>query len=521
MKNNFMFRALPNPEWYVWILVTFALGALLLTYSPYASGLFTAWQREEYSHGMLIPLLAFLIGLNIFSEKKPKVQGSLLGIPVILGGFCLIAIAQLSAFEPPAHYGFVIVLTGLSLAFLGKSATKILSPALIYLFFAIPLPRLIEVALTAKLQLLSSSLGVFILQLLGVPVFQDGNIIDLGTEKIQVVEACSGLRYLFPLMSFSYLLAFLFQGPLWKRGIIFLSAIPLTLVMNSLRIALVGILVNQWGSQMAEGLIHDFEGWIIFVACIIILLIEIWALSLIGAEKNFLKFDFVGIPKGISLRGIDAPQKVGIVSTAFCVLLSAIFFFADINDRKEIIPERESFFSFPLTIGHWHGYSEALDSTTIQALRFSDYWNAYYQRNKNETPVNLYMAYYQSQRLGTAAHSPANCIPAGGWEIKEKDIVALELENFSLPVTRMAIKKGNDSMLVYYWFDQRGRILNEQFGTKWYLLVDSITRQRTDGAVIRVMTQVDKERDGIKAADDRIVNFLKDFHPSINAYIPK
>lgn len=507
-------------KWGLWIFALASLAAVALTYSTYATGLFAAWQREEYSHGIIIPFLALLIGLNIFSEKKPIVQVSWLGIPVIFLGYCLIAISELSAFEPPAHYGLVVILSGVSLTFLGKRATTFLTPALIYLFFAIPLPKLFEVALTAELQLLSSSLGVFILQSLSVPVFQDGNVIDLGAEKIQVVEACSGLRYLFPLMSFSYLLAFLFQGQLWKRAVVFLSAIPLTLIMNSLRIALVGVLVNQWGSQMADGLIHDFEGWVIFVICIIALLIEIWLLSRIGHEKNYLKFDYIGLPKGINLDTAPPVQKTAIAALALCALMTILFFVADLRDRPEIIPERESFYTFPLTIENWKGHQEALDPAIIQALGFSDYWNANYQRNEHEPPVSLYMAYYQSQRLGNAAHSPSNCIPGGGWEVKEKNIVAVEMGNFSLPVTRMVIKKGTEAMLVYYWFDQRGRILNEQFGIKWYLFVDSITRQRTDGAVIRVMTQMDNNSE-TQIADERVKSFLKGAYNDISPHVPK
>lgn len=507
-------------KWGMWFLALASLAAVSLTYSTYVSGLLVAWQKEEYSHGIIIPLLALLIGLNIFFDRKPIVQGSWLGIPVIFCGYCLIAISELSAFEPPAHYGFVVILGGLSLSFLGKKATAFLFPVLIYLFFAIPFPKLLEVALTAKLQLLSSSLGVLILQSLGTPVFQDGNIIDLGTEKIQVIEACSGLRYLFPLMSFSYLLAFLFHGQLWKRVFVFLSAIPLTLLMNSLRIALVGALVNQWGSQMADGLIHDFEGWSIFVICIITLLGEIWFLTRIGHEKNFLKFDYITLPKNINLSTALPVQKAAIAATLLCTLLTALFFVADLRDRPEIVTERLSFYTFPLTIGDWKGQQETLDPTIIQALGFSDYWNAYYQRNEHEPPVSLYMAYYQSQRLGNAAHSPANCIPGGGWEVKEKNIAAIEMDNFSLPVTRMVIKKGTESMLVYYWFDQRGRILNDQFGTKWYLFVDSVTRHRTDGAVIRAMTQIDNRSD-VKKTDDRIISFLKEAYDDIAPHVPK
>ena len=117
------------------------------------------------------------------------------------------------------------------------------------------------------------------MQLAGVPVYLDGNIIDLGVYKLQVAEACSGLRYLFPILSFSYLFAILYRGPLWHKAVLLLSAAPLTVLMNSFRIGVIGVLVNAYGIEQAEGFLHFFEGWVIFVACIAILFVMAVALQ--------------------------------------------------------------------------------------------------------------------------------------------------------------------------------------------------------------------------------------------------
>lgn len=104
-----------------------------------------------------------------------------------------------------------------------------------------------------------------------IPVFLEGNIIDLGVYQLQVVEACSGLRYLFPLMSLGFIAAYFYQAAFWKRAIVFLMTIPITILMNSFRIGVIGVMVDNWGISMAEGFLHDFEGWIIFMACAAIL----------------------------------------------------------------------------------------------------------------------------------------------------------------------------------------------------------------------------------------------------------
>ena len=132
-----------------------------------------------------------------------------------------------------------------------------------------------------------------------------GNIIDLGNYKLQVVEACSGLRYLYPLLSLGFLAAYLFQAPLWQRVVVFISAIPITIVMNSLRIAIVGVLVDRWGTEQAEGLLHFFEGWVIFIVCAAILAAEIWLFARLKGPQKF----FRGLSFSQGMRRSQRPQS--------------------------------------------------------------------------------------------------------------------------------------------------------------------------------------------------------------------
>jgi exosortase len=142
-----------------------------------------------------------------------------------------------------------------------------------------PLPVLVNSALTAEMQLISSKLGVVVIRAFDIPVYLEGNVIDIGVFQLQVVEACSGLRYMYPLLSLSLILAYLFKVAVWKRVVIFLSAIPITIFMNSFRIGMIGVLVEYKGIGMAQGFLHDFEGWIIFVACLFVLVVEMWLIS--------------------------------------------------------------------------------------------------------------------------------------------------------------------------------------------------------------------------------------------------
>ena len=151
------------------------------------------------------------------------------------------------------------------------------------LFFTIPLPKFLYNNLSSQLQLISSEIGVWFIRLFDISVYLEGNVIDLGNYKLQVVEACSGLRYLFPLMTLGFIAAYFFKGAFWKRAIIFLSSIPITVLMNSLRIGMIGVTVEYWGVAAAEGLLHDFEGWVVFMACTAVLVLEMWVLAHVGS----------------------------------------------------------------------------------------------------------------------------------------------------------------------------------------------------------------------------------------------
>lgn len=479
-----------------------------------------AWQTPEYSHGLLIPFIALLIGGHRLAEKKPQVRPCWVGNIVLLVGLSFIVISHLSAFEPPAHYGFVLALVGLSLAFYGKGVTGRLMPAFIYLLFAIPLPRLIYVTLSADMQLVSSNLGVAVLQLLGISVFQEGNIIDLGNYKLQVAEACNGLRYLFPLMSFGFLIALLYEDRMWKRVVLFLSTIPITIGMNSLRIAVIGITVNQWGTKMAEGVIHDFEGWVVFSLCVALLLAEMALFKRLSRQSAF-RFDYLWIPRGPFVSGESKLKMPGMAALSLSLLAVIFFSGSKIDNRVEITPPHPAFASFPTQIGDWHGKPEGLPGELLSALALSDYWMADYATPNNPAPVSLYMAYYKSQRVGSSIHSPANCLPGGGWRIEKREVTPVAAGIQTIPVTRLLIREGDKALLVYYWFDGRGRILNEQYSAKWYLLVDSIKMHRTDGALVRLTTPL-LPHETEQAADNRLSQFLSSgAYQAIKSYIPQ
>jgi exosortase D (VPLPA-CTERM-specific) len=314
----------------------------------------------------------------------------------------------------------------------------------------------------------------------------------------------------------------MYQVSLWKRVVVFLSTIPITILMNSFRIGVIGILVEYWGTGMAEGFLHYFEGWIIFIACLAILVAEMWLLNKLTKNPLSLKQVFV-LPEPDVHEDDQVTYHVRRLSVPFLVsmaLVTVAYFAVNMVDqREEVFPQRESLVTFPLIINEWQGKQDKLTPSIEQFLNVTDYALNNYT-NSTQLPVNLYVAYYKSQRKGLAPHSPRVCIPGGGWDISEIKRVKIDLANGNtLPLNRVVIQNGKHKQLVYYWFKQRGRDIASEYWMKWYLLTDSLSRNRTDGSLVRLTTPImpnEKESDAV----NRLNEFLLTVNPMLEDYVP-
>jgi exosortase D (VPLPA-CTERM-specific) len=472
--------------------------------------------EEEFSHGFLIPVVSiWLLWTRREALAASMGRPSWAGPIIVLLAVVTHSVGEYSSLFVLSHLAFIAVLMGLVLACGGYSLLKASFVPIAFLIFAIPLPYFIEAKLTLQLQLISSQLGVDVIRLFNIPVYLEGNIIDLGNYQLQVVEACSGLRYLYPLLSLSFLAAYLFQAPIWQRALVFLSGIPITIAMNGFRIGMVGVTVDRWGPKMADGVLHFFEGWIIFVACAGILISEIYLLARLSGRTFFHVFHVPAI--SVKPSRTDEPNShLALVSCLLLVAVAGIGVYS-VAHRQEIIPDRMRFADFPVMIGAWQGHTSLLDPPTVTALGVNDYLLSDYSKQEGK-PVNLYVAYYNTQRNGYTPHSPSVCLPGSGWIITR-----LNEEHYDtradFPYNRAVIEKDGAKEIVYYWFDERGREVASEYWAKWYLFADAITKNRTDGSLIRLTTDVypdETEHD----ADKRLLSFMREAVPALGPYLP-
>ena len=505
------------------VLLSVAVLVCLVAFSESLFELIQRWgQQEEFSHGYFIPaIVAWLLWTRRDALLGSIGRPSWAGLVLIVVAGLMHVVGKLSALFLLSQVGFVVALLGIVLAVGGTPLFKVTFVPIIFLLFAIPPPYFIDAMLSFRLQLISSQLGVFFIRLFQIPVYLEGNVIDLGVYKLQVVEACSGLRYLYPLMSLGFLVAYFFQAPLWQRAVVFLSTIPITIVMNSLRIGIVGVLVNYWGPQDAEGLLHMFEGWIIFVACAFVLAAEMLVLARLLSGRGFS--EAFGAPKISPILPVgQSAQAFSRVPLASCVLLLCAVGIAGyvVSTRHEIYPGRNLFVAFPTALGDWRGRITLLDTQTEQFLGLTDYILSDFAK-KNGRSVNLYVAYYASQRNGLSPHSPSVCIPGNGWQITslERTHYTSDSSGVSLPLNRVIIERGASKQIVYYWFDERGKKIANEYVSKLYLLKDAVLENRTDGALVRLTTLVypgEKEED----ADKRLQEFTGIVVPALAGYLP-
>ncbi len=504
--------------------LSYALLLVGLFHTSYAWLIGVDWNKEDYTYGYLIPIIV----LYLIWEKKDELAShnsspSWTAMLVILPGLILYWLGELGGEFYSLYLSSWLLLVGLCWLHMGWKKLKFILFPLCFILSMFPPPSFIHAKISFQLKLISSKLGVAMLQLYGMSVYREGNIIDLGFTKLQVVDACNGLRYLIPLIVLGVLLAYFYRGPLWHKLIIVASTIPLSIITNGFRIASVGVLYQYFGAAAAEGFFHDFSGWFIFMVTLVILLAEIWLLKkLFPIKKKNQHQSPPPVEKKSRVLRPSSPTTIsGIVrSPHFLVpllLLGTTLAMSTTVEFREKTPTNMPLSQFPTQMGPWQGQPEIMEQKFIDALNFSDYTIINY-KNTQQQNVNFYVAYYESQRKGKSIHSPATCLPGGGWIFHEAGTVTIMVNGKPMPVNRALIQKDETKQLSYYWFPQRDRILTNAYQLKIYNFWDALTRQRTDGALVRLITPVYSSE---QEADKRLQAFVAELTPQLNTFLPE
>jgi exosortase D (VPLPA-CTERM-specific) len=512
--------------WGMFWLILAVLGAILFFQEGIAE-LLKAWQMPEYSHGPLIPVLSALLFLRQLKtvpvntgpvdDRWPGVALMVLALALGFGGK-MIGIGDIVA------YGLILWVGAVLLISFGWQTGKHFWPPVVHLVYMLPLPGAIYYGVSTYLQGVSSEMGVWLLHMLRVPVFLEGNIIDLGEFKLHVAEACSGLRYLFPILSFSYIFAVLYQGPMWHKALLLVAAAPITVVLNSVRIAIAGLIVQHWGVGWVEGFTHFFEGWVIFLSAVALLLLLAWFLVLLRRPRigviEALDLDTSGLGAQVMRLRLVQPSRALAVS-AFLGLGLAVGWQA-VPERPPVSVDRDPFGVFPSRLGDWVASPmPPLDPNVERILAADDYYSAMLRRPGADASVELFMAWYRDQMSG-GVHSPEVCLPGGGWEIAQLEALDMSTEfgsgvNFTL--NRVVIQQGLERALVYFWYEQQGQRTASEFAAKLQLMTGKLTNGRQDSAIVRLITPIGAG-EGLDAAEARLQETLKEVLRPLPRFVP-
>jgi len=273
--------SLPTQQFMPWWKkpVTWRVATLLaLTawlYAPVLGRLLRQWWSDpNFSHGFFVPVFAAYV---LWEDRERllaiKPEASTSGLPVILFSLLTLILGVFGAELFLSRTSLLLLATGIIIFLRGWVTLRAVLFPLIFLVLMIPIPAIVFAQITFPLQILASKLSAWLLPLLGVPVFREGNVINLPAMPLEVAEACSGIRSLLSLTTLAIMYGYLLEKRIGIRVLLGLASIPIAVAANGLRIVGTGLLVQYWDPDKAEGFFHAFSGWLIFVVSLLMLFV--------------------------------------------------------------------------------------------------------------------------------------------------------------------------------------------------------------------------------------------------------
>ncbi|CAN5397975.1 hypothetical protein BH20ACI1_BH20ACI1_05620 [soil metagenome] len=478
------------------------------------------WTDDNYSHGLLVPfVIGYIIWLE-FDKLKTARQTPQIWLG---GGFVLFALLMLLGGTLGAELftqriSLVLMLVGIVIYFWSAKILKLLVVPFALLILAIPIPQIIFNKIAFPLQIWASQMAVWGIRLFEVASVRKGNVIEIlpnGATQIialEVVEACSGIRSLMTLITLALVLGYFtrekqtenkpfWKNPdVWRTFILMFSAIPIAIFTNAARVTATGVLSYYYGRQATESLWHELSGWLVYVAALILLL---------SINFGLKKFKVQGSRFKVQNQEFTIHHSPFTIQNSVWLLAAVLFvggiFINWFANRGEVNIERKTLMEIPAQLGDWRqkGSEIRFDKHTESVLRADDYMMREYSLPDGRL-ANLYIGYYASQRTGATYHSPQNCLPGAGWEMKQPDIIEITTPaGKTFKANWFIIENGVYKEILIYWYQGRGRAVASEYEDKINTVWDSITRRRSDGAMVRVMTSVgNSEPEATRAAAD-------------------
>ena len=251
----------------------FVLAAVFLTYWNVLVELVRAWSTDDnYSHGFfIVPLAAYFAWERRHALAAAPIRSSWTGLLLVAVSLLLLVAGLLGAELFLSRVSVIGVLAGTILFLFGWRVLRLLMFPLAFLLLMVPLPAIIFNKIAFPLQLLASNVGESTINALDIPILREGNVLILANATLEVAEACSGIRSLVSLFTLGIVFGYFVDPRPWVRVVIALSAVPVAIVANGLRVASAGVAAHNYGNAGVEGIFHSFSGWVVFIVAFLMM----------------------------------------------------------------------------------------------------------------------------------------------------------------------------------------------------------------------------------------------------------
>ena len=519
-KNDLIFKAVA------------VVGAFAFLYATVLAKLGRDWWSDEnYSHGLLVPFVIAIIIWREWDSLKKAVAKSpaWLGGAVVVLALLMLTAGTLGAELFTQRMSMVLMLAGLAVYFFGTKILQLLAVPFALLLLAIPIPQIVFNRIALPLQTWASQMAVWGIRIFDVPTVRLGNVIDIlprgstQTISLEVVEACSGIRSLMTLVTLGLILGYFTRrddggrganfstADFWRTCILMVSAVPIAVLTNAARVSVTGILTYYYGKEATTSTWHELSGWLVYLVALTLLL------GVNVVLKRIFKTGRITETSAVAIAPATAPAAV--------LPLIAVMVFSGVAlnwfvGRGEAQVPRLMLSGLQNTFGDWRqrGRDINFEDGVISVLGTTDYTMREYTLPDGRV-ANIYVGYYASQRTGATYHSPQNCLPGAGWVLNDPQYVDIPTSDArTFIANRYIIENGIYREVMIYWYQGRGHTEASEYRDKINTVWDSITRRRTDGAMVRVMTDVGTdEAASLRAASDLAARLADSLPP----YVPE
>lgn len=505
-----------------WLKAALLLIVFMVAYWVPLKAMAMTWlNNDDYSYGFIIPFTsAYLLWEKRNCLKEIPVNSSWCVLPGLVL-FVLLSIYGILGSSGNISMPAIPILIILFVAFcFGIEIVKRLTMPLGFLVFMVPVPSIIERYIGLRLNSIAYITGGEIIRFFGIPVNVCGNIIDMGLTQLQVVDACNGMRYIFALLAIGVVYAYFFEKITWKRIVAVLATIPIAILINSLRIGITGVLTDKYGAKIAEGFLHEFSGWVLFMVAFAFLF-------LIG---RFLSLFLPRNPVNQATNNNEKTQTVplqkehGNVNKAFFVsimLLIVVGFFSLSTAALPAVKIKGGLEAFPLQFSGWKGQFQVVNPEMVTASGAEEAFSGFFVKSDTDV-ISLYIGYRSTVFLtnDNFFHTPTVCLSSSGWNVIEDSTHIITNVPFwgGVTVAKMVIESLVEKELVYFWFQTKDKFTPYKAINRFHLAMHAIRRDNTYGIFIRLMVPI-QVGESVEDAEIRMDQFIREMMPVLMEFL--